>query len=128
VVVPRSPRGDHGEPDTGRRESGELGFHPLGVAESQVGDRVQAAPSFCSDYAAPAVPGGHVDLQRVERFGQPAFPEKAEVRKEDGTVESHLVQLADSRPRLPVVVGEGLVVAVVRWLAFEVHLMVSCDR
>ena len=87
--------GDHGEADAGRAEGGQLRLAPVGIAQGQVADRVDAAAAVGHHRGAAAVPGGEVGQQGREVIRQGSLPEQAEVGKGDGCVEPGAVEPAD---------------------------------
>ncbi len=88
-------RRDHREPHPGRGQPVQLLVEPLGVAQREVRDRVQASGAVDGDGLAPPVPRPHVRPLRGKRARQLPLPQQAVVREQDRLVEAEPLERAE---------------------------------
>ena len=105
-------RSDHRQLHSGAVELGELRLQPLGVAQGEVSDRMQARTRVGDNRRAPAIPRRHVRGERGQRRRQATLPQQPEVGEAHRFVETDLVEPPHARPRTPIRVGERVVVHV----------------
>jgi hypothetical protein len=93
-----------------------------------VGDRVQLAVALVDDGCTPAVPRRHVGGERGQRFGKPALPQQTEIREEHRLLDTEVGKPPRARRRLPVVVGQCFVIAILGRQPLATSFAVPTDR